>query len=98
MGRTVEGGTQTLTSSWDREPLTVDAKVPTQWLDYYLGGVHVGTSTLEVCREVWRRIKKAEKRNPDGWTRELRKQTLAAAIWIHAENLACYLRVMSGRF
>jgi hypothetical protein len=85
-----------LVSVWGGDPdLTVDSLVPTVFLRWWLGDVHVGTSDLEVAREVWARIKK---QNDPAWTPELRRQTLAAALWLHHENRAEYAAVMSGRF
>jgi hypothetical protein len=85
-----------LESEWGRSPLTVDDLVPTVLLRFRLGRTHVGTPTLDVCRDTWKSVKHAADRDPR-WTRELRKQTLAAAIWLHHENRAEYHAVMSGR-
>jgi hypothetical protein len=87
---------QTLESQWDREPLTIDSLVPTVMLRHHLGRVHIGTSDLDVARDTWSAIKQAP--NQEAWTREIRRQTLAAALWLHAENRAEYAHVMSGRF
>lgn len=84
---------QTLTSEYGRPPLEVDDLVPTVMLRYHLGSVHVGTPTRAVLRETRDAIRKQRDAR---WTRDLRKQTLAAAAWIHAENLALYQYVMGG--
>lgn len=89
--------TQTLTSEWGQEPLTVDSIVPTVALRHHLGRVHVGTPVREVLRETRDAIRKAPKRQQVLWTREIRKQTLAAAAWLHTENRAEYAAVMGGR-
>jgi hypothetical protein len=84
--------TQTLESQWDRDPLTVDQLIPTSMLRFHLGRVHVGTSDLEVARDVWRAMAK----RPNDYTRPVRRETLAAALWIHHEHRAEYMGVMSG--
>jgi len=86
--------TQTLESQWGREPLTVDATVPTVALNSILGWTHVGTSDADVEADVRERLAKVD----DGrWTPALVEQTVAAALWIHAENRALYVAVTSGR-
>ena len=85
---------QTLTSQWGREPLTVNAEVPTVMLRHRLGREHIGTSDEAIVALVDEAIGRA----PVSFTAEQRKQTLAAALWIHAENRAEYAAVMSGRF
>jgi len=90
--------TQTLTSEWNREPLTIAAMVPTAMLRFHLGRTHIGTSDGEVLRDTARAIRKAATANPEPWTREIRRETLRAALWLHHENRAEYARVMSGTF
>jgi len=87
---------QTLKSQWDRDPLTVEDCIPTSMLHFKLGRTHVGTPMREVLREVHDAIKRAP--NQEAWTREVRRQTLAAAAWMHLENRAEYARVVSGTF
>lgn len=86
--------TQTLESQWGRDPLTVGADIPTVATRFHLGRVHVGTPPLEVARETWAAIKIA----PVTYDRRQRRETIAAALWLHAENYAEYVAVMSGRF
>lgn len=88
---------QTLTSEWGRKPLTVASDVPTVALRFRLGRTHVGTCDLEVARDVWQAIRQA---NSHGtvplYSRRARRETLAAALWIHHEQRAAYACVMSG--
>lgn len=88
---------QTLTSQWGREPLTVDSLVPTIALRHHLGWTHVGTSDLEVARDIVRTMRRVD-HGETLWTHEIKLQTLRAALWLHHENQAEYARVMSGRF
>jgi hypothetical protein len=67
-------------------------------LGFHLGRTHIGTSDGEVLRDTVRAIRKAAAANPEPWTREMRRETLRAALWIHHENRAEYTRVMSGMF
>lgn len=86
---------QTLVSEWDREPLTVADLVPTVALRYHFARVHVGTSDREVLRETREAVRCARASDPR-WTREVVKQTYAAALWLHRENRAEYGAVMGG--
>jgi hypothetical protein len=88
-----EDGTQTLTSEWGRKSLTVGGKVPTMMLEFHLGRTHIATAIEDVRADVSAAIDKA----PEPFTEEQRAETLTAAEWIHAENRAEYVGVMSGR-
>ena len=90
--------TQTLISQWGREPLTIRANIPTAMLQFHLGRTHIGTQDGEVLRDTARAIRKAAIANPEAWPRQVRRDTLRAALWIHHENRAEYVCVMSGRF
>jgi hypothetical protein len=86
-------GEQTLESQWGREPLTVGSEIPTVALRDILGRVHVGTPDDRVMEMIEERLDRI-----GGYTAEQRAQTLQAAVWLHHENLAEYMTVMSGRF
>ena len=88
-----ETHTQTLESQWGLEPLTVAAEIPTVMLRHRLAREHVGTPDEEIVALVDEAISRA----PVAFTAEQRAQTLAAALWIHREQRAEYLAVMSGR-
>ena len=85
---------QTLESQYGGDPLTVDALVPTAVMRVMLSRTHVATSDLDVARDIWRRMKISAE--DPRWTRELRRQTLAAALWLHTEGRREYVAVMSG--
>ena len=97
-GRIVAGDRQTLDSQYGRESLTVSALVPTVMLRHHLGRTHVGTSPLEVALDVARAVKRQRAKGVTAWSREMRRETYAAALWLHAENRAEYGYVMGGGF
>jgi hypothetical protein len=82
---------QTLTSQYDREPLEVADEIPTFALRHVLGWTHVATPADEVEAMVREKAAKA-----GGYTPAQIEQTVAAALWLHAENLAEYTWVMAG--
>lgn len=88
--------TQTLISQYDRPPLTVDRLVPTVSLRFLLGRTHVATPPADVEAEVRDRIVSTRHRAPADWTDDIVEETVAAAVWLHAENLAEYRYVMGG--
>jgi hypothetical protein len=83
---------QTLTSQYGREPLTVADEIPTRALEFRLGRIHVMTPPEEVERE----IREAIARSSQPYTEQQVAETVAAALWIHAENRAQYVGVMLG--
>lgn len=85
-----------LKSEWGRESLTVDEKIPTVALRFILGRVHVMTPDEEVTVMILERIAAAKHRGEQIYTDEQREQTIAAALWLHHENRAEYVGVMSG--
>lgn len=87
--------TQTLKSEWGREPLRVDALVPTVMLRSHLAHVHVGTPDEDVIAETRAEIERVRSTD-DRWTDEIVEQTIAAALWIHHEHRAKHRNVMSG--
>ena len=78
---------QTLVSQYGGPTLVVDDETPTVALKRRLGQTHVMTADREVVRMVWDAMKSR------GYSRRQRHLTLAAALWIHRENRACYLWV-----
>jgi len=84
-------------SLWGREPITVDALVPTRAIDYHLARTHVGTPLTEVLDEVRAEIEQVSM-GPQAtlWTEVRIAQTLAYAEWRHEENRAEYAAVMGG--
>ena len=87
--------TQTLTSQYGQEPLTVDALVPTVALRDKLGWTHISTPDSEVEQSTREQIAKISKTHA-GWTAELADQTVQAALWLHQENRLLYRWVMNG--
>ena len=89
---------QVLTSDWGQEPLTVRREIPTVALRFLLGRVHVMTPDEDVVAMIKERLDL--RRNPRShlYTPEQREQTIAAALWLHHENRAEYVGVMSGSF
>lgn len=85
---------QTLTSQWGREPLTVADEIPTSMLRFRLGREHIATPDEEIVALVDEAIGKA----PVAFTAAQRDETIAAALWIHHDQRAEYARVMSGTF
>lgn len=79
---------QTLTSEYDREPLTVADEIPTAALRHILGWTHVGTPDAEIEALVRERAAKY------GYTEAQTAETISAALWIHEENRAEYRWVM----
>ena len=79
---------QTLESQYGGPDLTVSDETPTSALRWKLGKTHVMTSDREVLRMVRDAIKAQ-----GFYTRDQRRQTLRAALWIHRENRAEYLWV-----
>ena len=88
--------TQTLESNHGQPPLIVHMWVPTGALRFILGRTHIGTPMREVLREVRRRMNKSG--DADFYTRDIRKDTYRAAIWIHRENIGAHRDVMGGRY
>ena len=88
---------QVLESDWGQEPLTVGREIPTTALRFMLGRIHVMTPDEEIVSMVAGRI---DRGNAHGqiYTPEQREQTITAALWLHHENRADYIGVMSGRF
>lgn len=85
-----------LKSDWGRESLTVGPEIPTVALRHILGRVHVMTPDEEVTAMVTERIDRANEKR-ERYSAEQREQTIAAALWLHHENRAEYVAVMSGR-
>lgn len=78
--------TQTLTSQYGRESLTLPAEIPTVALRWKLGYVSVGAPEDEIVTLV--------KRLAKGFNPQQLADTIAAALWIHRENGAEYTFVM----
>lgn len=89
--------TRTHESMWGREPITVDALVPTRSIDYHLARTHVGTPLAEVLDEVRAEVEQVSM-GPQAtlWTEVRIRETLAYAEWRHEENRAEYRAVMGG--
>lgn len=84
-------------SHYGREPISVDAAVPTLAIDRRLGRTHVGTPLPTVLADVRDAIDAAlQGPQADRWTPEIIEQTLAYAAWRHAENRAEYDTVMGA--
>lgn len=81
---------QTLTSQYGQQPLTVDDEIPTHALRWKLGQTHVGTPPADVEALV------RERAGGQNYTDSQTEQTVAAALWIHRENLGEYRWVTSG--
>ena len=81
---------QTLESSYGGPALTVADEIPTVALRHKLGQTHVGTPDREVLRIVRDAIRR------QSYSREQRRETLRAALWIHRENRAEYRWVMGS--
>lgn len=84
-------------SSYGREPITVDALVPTRSVDHHLDRIHVGTPLSEVLDETREQIEQVSM-GPEGplWTPERIAETLAYTEWRHLENRAEYAWVMGS--
>ena len=89
---------QVLESEWGQEPLTVGSQIPTVALRLLLGRVHVMTADEEIERMIGERIDRGNGTGGRLFTPEEREQTIAAGLWLHHENRAEYIGVMSGRF
>lgn len=88
---------QVLTSDWGQDSLTVGPEIPTTALRFILGRVHVMTPDEEVRSMIEKRIDKTTRKGEAVYSPEQREQAIAAALWLHHENRAEYIGVMSGR-
>jgi hypothetical protein len=61
------------------------------------GRIHVGTSDLDVIREIMRAIQGKHKRFQELTTRAFRRAFYAYAIECHRANQECYHKIMTGR-
>ena len=84
-----------LKSDWGQEPLTVGPEIPTVALRFLLGRIHVATPDEEIEQLILERIGRADKRGVV-YSPKQREQTIAAALWLHHENYAEYLAVVTG--
>ena len=88
--------TQTLKSRFGRDSLTVDAKTPTVAITDMLGWTHVATPAREVRRQIVEKIRAARLAGVEGYTRQIRSDSIAAAIWLHEENRCEYRWIAGG--
>ena len=82
---------QTFESEYGREPISVDDRTPTFFLDWYLDRIHVGTSDDDIRDDILGRIERSE----DTFSDSLKDDTIRYALWRHAENRA-YLSWVMG--
>jgi hypothetical protein len=64
--------------------------VPTGFIRWRMGQVHVGTSRLVVAREFWKRCEGAH------YPRAIKRAVVRAALREHASNRRLYVAVMRG--
>ena len=78
----------------DRKP-RLSPKVPTRAIDRKLDRTHVGTSDEAIVAM----IEEAIASSPDLglFTKAIRRQTIAYALWRHRQNRALYVAVATGR-
>jgi hypothetical protein len=82
-------------SAYGRDPIDVDALVPTRAIDYHLSRVHVGTPIETVLADTRAEIDRARAgAEARLWTPARIAETLAYTRWRHEENRAEYAYIM----
>ncbi len=94
MPTTTTSDTQTHTSRYGRDPITVSIVCPTGSIRWKLGHVHVATPDEEVEEMISEAVTARIEAGDADWTAELGVEAVRFALWAHAENLAEYHWVM----
>ena len=90
-------GRVTVTSRWEREPITVSEECPRQSIDFLIDREHIGTRDEEIRNIIRQRIHALQVTGQASkWTSERQLEAIEYALWKHGENQAVYRHVIGG--
>ena len=90
-------GRVTVTSGWEREPITVSEECPRQSIDFLIDREHIGTRDEEIRNIIRQRIHALQVTGQASkWTSERQLEAIEYALWQHRENQAVYRHVIGG--